>query len=180
MRLNRCIQNQKDLFSQVKVSSRQDLQTLPHLYFGLRCPPPHSTCTHANIFHFHIKLLSASLTHFIMQTAEMERDRLNETVSQRNRMIADQSSRLTKQEEMLELSQNREHVLTDQIESLKQQLEQALSVAKNQQAETPAASSEVEALKEEVRRLTEALGASDTEAGLRSKLNDSEKKLERH
>ena len=82
-----------------------------------------------------------------MQTAEMERDRLNETVSQRNRMIADQSSRLTKQEEMLELSQNREHVLTDQIESLKQQLEQALSVAKNQQAETPAASSEVEALK---------------------------------
>ena len=110
----------------------------------------------------------------------MERDRLNETVSQRNRMIADQSSRLTKQEEMLELSQNREHVLTDQIESLKQQLEQALSVAKNQQAETPAASSEVEALKEEVRRLTEALkGASDTEAGLRSKLNDSEKKLEK-
>jgi len=113
------------------------------------------------------------------QTAEMERDRLIETVSQRNRLIADQSSRLAEQEQTLKLSQGRERVLSDELRNLKVQLENALTAANSAHGTTPRDSADMVALKEEVRRLTEALGgATDAEAALRSTLNDTEKRLE--
>ena len=126
----------------------------------------------------------ASVTHALpklppCKTAETERDRLTETLSQRNRLIADQSSRLKEHEQSLKISQGRERVLSDEVRNLREQLEQALASANSSHTDSPRDSAEVAALKDEVHRLTVALrSATDSETAVRSTLQGLEKRLE--
>ena len=91
---------------------------------------------------------------------ETDRDRLSETISQRERLIEDQSSRLSSQLEVIELSKSRERVLLEEIEHLKMKLEVALQASKKNDTISDH-SEEIAILKQDVERLTEALAAAN-------------------